>query len=383
MTPQITRQILNRDFILAFFAQFASSFIFFILIPTLPIYLAGLGSTEIETGVLLGVFFFCSLICRPFVGRALLRTPERKFMIIGSSLYALASIAYLFSPPFWPFFIVRVFHGIGFGFFHTASFTFIANAASKAHRGQSLGYFSLSMTFASALAPAIGMLLINHFSFNILFLVCLGLSFCSLLVTNQLAGKQTAPLQAASTEDGFFLSRIAIPASVTNSISLFMWGAVAAFFPLYAVDHGVANPGLFFTTIAIMLFLGRSVGGRILDLVKRESVILPCLIAYILSMAILAFSETLPMFILVGVIWGIGNAFSMPSLVAYVLDREGSHPGPAMGTFTAISDLGISLGPVIMGIVIHVTGYQVMFLCLALTGIINLIYFYFFVRQRG
>ena len=383
MTPQITRQILNRDFILAFFAQFASSFIFFILIPTLPIYLAGLGSTEIETGVLLGVFFFCSLICRPFVGRALLRTPERKFMIIGSSLYALASIAYLFSPPFWPFFIVRVFHGIGFGFFHTASFTFIANAASKAHRGQSLGYFSLSMTFASALAPAIGMLLINHFSFTILFLVCLGLSFCSLLVTNQLAGKQTAPLQAASTEDGFFLSRIAIPASVTNSISLFMWGAVAAFFPLYAVDHGVANPGLFFTTIAIMLFLGRSVGGRILDLVKRESVILPCLIAYILSMAILAFSETLPMFILVGVIWGIGNAFSMPSLVAYVLDREGSHPGPAMGTFTAISDLGISLGPVIMGIVIHVTGYQVMFLCLAFTGIINLIYFYFFVRQRG
>ena len=100
-------------------------------------------------------------------------------------------------------------------------------------------------------------------------------------------------------------------------------------------------------------------------------------------MAILAFSETLPMFILVAVIWGIGNAFSMPSLVAYILDREGSSPGPAMGTLTAISDLGISLGPVIMGIVIHVTGYQVMFLCLAFTGIINLIYFYFFVRQRG
>jgi MFS family permease len=383
MTPQITRQILTRDFILAFFAQFASSFIFFILIPTLPIYLAGLGSTEIETGVLLGVFFFCSLICRPFVGRALLRTPERTFMIFGSSLYVLASIAYLFSPPFWPFFIVRVLHGIGFGFFHTASFTFIANAASKTHRGQSLGYFSLSMTFASALAPAIGMLLINRFSFTILFLVCLGLSFFSLLVANQLTGKQTAPLQASSIEDGFFLNPRAIPASVTNSISLFTWGALAAFFPLYAVDHGVSNPGLFFTTVAIMLFLGRFIGGRILDIYKRESVILPCLIAYIISMAILAFSETLPMFILVGVIWGIGNAFSMPSLVAYVLDRVSSSPGPAMGTFTAISDLGLSLGPVVMGIIIHVTGYQVMFLCLAFTGIINLIYFHFFVREKS
>ncbi len=304
-------------------------------------------------------------------------------MVIGSSLYALASIAYLFSPPFWPFFMVRVIHGIGFGFFHTSSFTFIANTAPKAHRGQSLGYFSLSMTFSSALAPAIGMLVINHFNFPILFSLCLGLSFCALLVTNQLAARQTTPLQASSTGIGSFLNPVAIPVSVTNSITLFMWGALAAFFPLYAVDHGVTNPGLFFTTVAIMLLLGRSIGAKILDLYKRENVILPCLVAYIMSMAILAFSETLPMFILVAVIWGIGNAFSMPSLVAYVLDRVSSSTGPAMGTFTAISDLGLSLGPVIMGIIIHVTGYQVMFLCLAFTGIINLIYFHFFVREKS
>ena len=92
---------------------------------------------------------------------------------------------------------------------------------------------------------------------------------------------------------------------------------------------------------------------------------------------------TLPMFILVGVIWGIGNAFSMPSLVAYVLDRVASSTGPAMGTFTAISDLGMSLGPVIMGIVLQATGYQVMFLCLAFIGVINLIHFYFFVRGKS
>jgi predicted MFS family arabinose efflux permease len=53
-----------------------------------------------------------------------------------------------------------------------------------------------------------------------------------------------------------------------------------------------------------------------------------------------------------------------------------------MGTFTAISDLGLSLGPVIMGIVIQATGYQVMFLCLAFTGLINVIHFHFFVRKE-
>ncbi|MFO7460069.1 MAG: MFS transporter [Desulfatiglandales bacterium] len=142
------------------------------------------------------------------------------------------------------------------------------------------------------------------------------------------------------------------------------------------------NPGLFFTTVAVVLILGRTLGGRFLDLYNREKVIVPCLVAYMVSMAVLAFSETLPMFILVGVIFGIGNAFLMPSLVAYVLDREGSSTGPAMGTFTAVSDLGLSLGPVIMGMVIHISGYPAMFLCLASIGVINVLYFYFFVAEK-
>ena len=156
-----------------------------------------------------------------------------------------------------------------------------------------------------------------------------------------------------------------------------------AFFPLYALSHGVANPGFFFTAYGIVLILGRALGGKILDLYNRESVILPCLTMCIIAMSILAFSKTLPMFILVAAIWGIGNAFLAPALMTFTLDRVGSSVGPAVGTFTAIADLGMSLGPVIMGIIIHSTSYPIMFLCLALTGIVNLNYFYFSVRKKG
>jgi predicted MFS family arabinose efflux permease len=72
----------------------------------------------------------------------------------------------------------------------------------------------------------------------------------------------------------------------------------------------------------------------------------------------------------------------MPSLVAYALDRGDSPPGPVMGTFTAITDLGISLGPVIMGIIVQTAGYPIMFLCLAFTGVVNASYFYFFVGKK-
>ena len=379
----MARKIFTRDFVLAFFAQFTSSFVFYILIPTLPIYLSRSGSTEVETGVLIGIFFFSSLVLRPFVGKALLRIPEKTFMMVGALLYVFSSVTYLFAPPFWPFLIVRVLHGIGFAFIHTSAFTLVVNISSEAHRGQTLGYFSLAMTLSSALAPSIGVFLINHFSFSLLFLVCLGLSLCSLSIMNQLGRRQIVPSQDPSIEKGFFLDRKAIPSSIINSLTLFMWGALADFFPLYAIRHGVTNPGLFFTTIAIMLLLGRVLGGKTLDLYRKERIILLCLFTCIISMAILAFSKTLPLFILVAVIWGLGNAFLMPSLVPYTLDRAGSSPGPVMGTFTAISDLGLSLGPVTMGIVVQTAGYPIMFLCLAFTGVVNASYFYFFVRKKG
>jgi MFS family permease len=381
MSIQTIGKILNRGFILTFFAHFALLSVFYILIPTLPIYLSRLGSTEVEIGVLIGIFTVSSLVFRPYVGRALLKTPEKKFMIAGTLFFASTSVAYLVAPPFWPFLVVRFFQGIGFALFHTASFTLIANMSSEAHQGESLSYFTLASTISGALAPPIGIFLINQFSFTSLFFVCSGLSLCSIFITSQLGRRQVAPSEDSSIEKSFILSRKALSPSVINSFSFFTWGALATFFPLYAIHHEVANPGLFFTVVAVMLMLGRSLGGKIIDLYSREKIIMPCLITSILSMVVLAFSKTLPMFILVAVIWGIGFAFITPSLIIYALDRVGS-PGPAMGTFTAISDLGLSLGPMIMGIILHLTNYMIMFLCLAFTGIVNLGYFYFFLRKK-
>ena len=378
-----TQKILTRNFVLCFFAQFTFAFVFHILIPTLPIYLSKLGSSEVEIGVLIGSLGFSSLVLRPFVGRALLKIPERHFMITGALIFALASIAYLLTSPFWPFLMVRIFQGIAMAFFYTAAVTLITNISPEGHRGQSLSYFYLAFNISFALAPALGMFLITQFSFPLLFLICLGLSLCSIFFSTQLGKRQIDPLEGVSNQVESFLSRKAIPPSIMAFFGNIIWGALTTFFPLYALNQGVTNPGFFFSAFAIILILGRVFGGKLVDLYSREKVILPCCTTYIISMAILAFSKTLPMFILVAVIWGIGNAFFWPTLLAYVLERAGSSRGPAIGTFTAIGDLGIFLGPVIMGIVLRFTNYPVMFLCLALIGIINLSYFFFFVRKKG
>ncbi|MBP1750991.1 MAG: putative permease of the major facilitator superfamily [Deltaproteobacteria bacterium] len=132
-----------------------------------------------------------------------------------------------------------------------------------------------------------------------------------------------------------------------------------------------------------MLIAGRTIGGRIVDTYKKERVILTFICIFIIAMVILSFSRTLPMLVLVGLLWGTGTAFFVPASMAYSLNYAGSSSGASVGTFRAFTDLGQALGPVIVGIIIPLTGYQIMFLCLALVCLINLIYFQFYVRKRS
>lgn len=376
------QKIFSRDFILCSFAQFVFSIVFCILIPVIPIYLSKFEAKEAEIGFLIGIFSISSLVLRPIVGRALLKIPERNFMIAGTLLYVFSCIAYLWAPPFWPLLVVRVFHGIGLALFSTAIFTMVANIAPETHRGRFISYFYMAGNLAFALGPYFGMLLLNRFSFAVLFLICTGLSLCALFVTTKLDKKEIVPPEGQSLKVQTILSREALSPAIIAFMLNVIWGTLNAFFPLYALKHGVSNPGIFFVFLAITLILGRFLGGRLLDLYDRKKVIVPCLAAIIVSLAILTFSTTLPMFILVAVILGAGWALLYPSILIYAIEKAGSAQGPAMGTFTALGDLGAGMGPMIMGIVLQWTSYPVMFFSLTLIGILNFLFFQYAIAKK-
>ncbi len=376
------QKIISREFILCFFSQFAFTSVFHVLVPTIPIYLSRSGSTEVEIGILIGALGISSLILRPMVGKRLSRIPEKKFMLAGAILFAVTSMTYIFAPPFWPFLFVRVFQGIASAFFFTASIAFITNITPGAYRGQSLGYFFLSFNISMALAPILGMFLINQFNFDILFSVCTALSLTSFWIASRLSQKELNPVDDLPREASSSLGFKSFSPIFIYFMVHMIWGALMAFFPLYAINRGVTNPSLFFTAYAVVMISCRVFGGRIFDVQRREKVILPCIAVFVLAMTLLAFSETLEMFILVAVIAASGHAFLVPSLFAYVLDVVGSSRGPAIGWLTAMGDLGLGLGPMIMGIILRLTSFHTMFLCLALTAVIGFAYFYLFVRGK-
>jgi len=375
------RNILTRDFVLGFLAYFAFLFVCFILIPALPIYLERLGSNEGEIGTLVGIYSFSALVSRLLVGGALSRYSEKRAMIFSSLLFAITFPACIIFRPFWPFFIVRLFQGVAYACFDTAVYTLIIKVTPPAYLGRVLGYLMLAPGLAMVVAPSFGMFLVNQFGFTILFIVCTGASLCSPLFSNTLKrAEMTRP--ETSTHNTFFLERKIIVPAMSAFFYSSVLGSITAFFALYAIQCGVTNPGYFFSANAVMTIAGRALGGKFLDTWSKEKIILTFTFTSMVAMVILSFSRTLPMFIFVGLLWGLIVAFIFPASMAYSLDYVGSSGGSAVSTFRALMDLGFGVGPMVMGLIIPITGYRTMFLCLALICLINLTYFQFYVRRR-
>jgi len=375
--------IVTRDFLFAFFGLLAFIVNQHALYPTLPIYLKTLGSNTREIGVLVGILGISSLFARLIAGGALRKYSEKNVMMFGAIVSILTFLAFIVLRPFWPLLAVRFFQGIAFACIDTAALAFVVRVTPLAHRGQAIGYFTLAPILSTALVPLGAMFLINQYSFTTLFLTCVGLSLCSFFFAWKLEGQETIKSNTVlSTHDTSFLNRRAIVPSVMSFLKSFVYGGVVAFFPLYAIQCGVKNPGYFFSAMAVMLIVCRILGGKVVDTYNKETIILTLIFTGTAAMVALSFSRTLPLFVLVGMIWGVGSAFFFPAAMAYALEYAGSSDGTTVGTFRAISDLGSALGPVFAGVILPFTGYRLMFLSLALICLINLCYFQFYVRKK-
>jgi len=384
VSRRTTSNILTGDFFLGFLALFSFAAAFSALMPTLPIYLAQSGSNEREIGVLLGIFGVSSLISRFLVGGVLRKVSEKHVMMCGAMLFALTFSAFIVFRSFWPFLTVRLFQGIAFASLDTAVMAYIIRLIPLQYRTRAISYILLAPSLATAIAASFGMFLFTRYGAIVLFLTCTGLSLCTFLFSWKWKGKQVqeAGTVAPATGSSVFEPKVIAPA-ITNFLQWFIWGAVVAFFPLYALQCGVMNPGIFFSANAAMIIIARGFSGMVLGAYDKEKIILTFLSTAVLALVLLSFSKSLPMFLFVGVLWGLGIAFFLPACMAYALEYAGSSNGTTVGTYQSSMDLGLALGPVIMGIVVPLTGYRIMFLCLACICTLNLCYFQFYIRRKG
>ncbi|MBB6671619.1 MFS transporter [Cohnella nanjingensis] len=352
---------------------------FYLLLPTLPLYIKQLGASESQVGLAAGAFTLAAVATRPLVGGLLDRYGRRVFMIAGLLLFTLSMYAYDWVGGLAMLFALRVLHGVSWAFSTTAVGTSITDIIPSARRGEGMGYYGMAMTVAMAVGPMLGVWLIQGGSYHPLFLLATGFSVAALLLA--LAAK--TPYRPRGGRGRLQLFERSI-ASVMVAIFFLAaaYGGITTFVPLFAESVQV-NAGTFFLVYAIALTATRPLAGKLSDRRGEAFVIVPALAVTVAALLVLSFSHGFTGMSIAAVLYGIGFGSAQPALQSAALRL--AHPdrrGVANASFTASFDLGIGLGSIVLGWVSQYTGYQTLFTVTAFSAAASMAVFAIFVRRR-
>jgi len=150
-------------------------------------------------------------------------------------------------------------------------------------------------------------------------------------------------------------------------------GIVVPLLPVYAHDLGASGLyiGLIFGSFSLSRTLFLPYFGKLSDQKGRKPFIVVGMAAYAAISIAFIFATTINALILVRSLQGIASAMLMPVIQAYVGDiTPGQREGITMGMFNISMFMGLSLGPLIGGVIKDQYGLQAAFMCMgALAGI--------------
>jgi MFS family permease len=116
--------------------------------------------------------------------------------------------------------------------------------------------------------------------------------------------------------------------------------------------------GLLLGAMAMMSLLLLPAASTVADRWGRTQVIVPSLWIVAASLAVIGSATTVATFVIGSLIFGFGNAVSGPAPAAFAAEVSSTQSrGLAMGTFRTAGDLGLLIGPPVLGAVADSNGY--------------------------
>ncbi|MBM7656424.1 MFS family permease [Neobacillus cucumis] len=368
----------TKSYIFMIIGMFFLFTAFYMLYPTLPLFIKERGGNESQVGLAMGAFMLSSVIFRPFVGGLLDRFGRRPFIVWGMLFFAVAMYMYNWIGGIVVLMLLRILHGITWAASTTAISTAVTDLIPSTRRGEGMGWSGMAMTLAMAIGPIFGLWVTQNLSYHSLFLFAVVLSATALVLT--FGAKITFTPQTASRKIEPFEKSL-FPVMVSVFLLFIAYGGITSFVPLFA-DSIKVNSGTFFLVYAATLVLIRPFAGKLSDKYGETFVIIPAKVVTISALVVLSFSTNLFGVIISAIMYGIGFGSAQPSLQAATLRLVSSQrTGVANASYSTGADLGIGLGAIILGWVSQYSNFHVLFTVSAVSVTLSLLMFTFFVKR--
>jgi len=340
---------------------------FHILTPILPAYAVELQLGNSVGGMLGTMFAVTSIASRVALTRVNLAGRYRKAILWALALIAVSMFGFSISSTAASLYLFRLIQGVGWGICTASLATLAALTLPKEKIGAGIGLFGLGSVFGQALAPNLGLTLVEAVGFpntfrisTCLLLISIALCLCLKNIESAAGADEEASVGRLKWRDIDFSPFLP---TLFIMISMIPASAISSFIALTAAERGVANIGLFFTVNAFTLLFARPAFGRLSDRVAPWTLLMPSLLVFGAVLVSLRFAHSLPAFLITALFYALSYGSINPTTQAWsVRSVEKSQIGMAQIIFYTGLDLGSGIGSYFAGLIADRTGYSDIYL---------------------
>lgn len=340
--------------------------------PALPSFARTFGVGISAASAVVSAFAVFRLGFAPVSGRLVNAFGERRTFTIGLLVVAGSTGACAVAHTYWQLLTFRAVGGIGSTMFTVSALSLLVKLSPPAQRGRASGLWGTGFLLGSITGPLFGGGLVvvslrAPFVVYALVLVVTAAVGAAFLRRSTLSPVTVDGIQPDLTLRAALRIRAYRAALIGNFTNGWLnYGVRVALVPLFVVEALGQKPswaGIALTVFAAGNATTLMLAGRWADRRGRRPPILLGLLVSALATGSLGWISSLPLFLVVSLLGGLGGGLVNPPLNAVVADVIGGRGrgGPVLAGFQMVADLGTIIGPVLAGAIAQGTSYGLAF----------------------
>lgn len=350
-------------------------------LSTFPFYIQSLGGSEAVAGICAAAFAFVAVIIRPFVGWWLDNGVRKVALVVGLLLLGAAPLGYVFVPVLSMSIAFRMLHGIGLSFSNSTTATVASDVICRPRFAEGMGYFGMATALASAIAPALGLSLMEGFGFGTLYAVAAGIAGLGLVLFAFVrTRKVNVPKKKLDLRT--IINRDSLPATATMLVFMLTFGALENFVAIFAAENSLPSGSIYFIVMSVMLLVVRITLGKLVDQRGEAIFVYTCNAAMLAAFLLLALVPNTATYILSAALAGYAFGGLEPSLQSMAVHTSTDETrGSANSTFLCGYDIGYGLGGGLAGSLITAMGYSSMWMIVSLACVASVLIYVVWARH--
>ena len=381
MAKQKKETIFTKNVVLVMAAAFFFMFSNMYCNPLINGYAKELGASSAFAGVIVGMMSIVAMFLRPIAGNLTDHFSKYQLSFIGGLLSFVGVLGYVFTPNSTLLLIFRLVNGLGYVLCTVCMTTWLSYLVPFSHVGEAMSFYGLMNALAMALAPAISIDLYRVIGYR-LAIVISAVAALMVVVTIQFVGNRAQPakdVQPVSIHHLKIIQRDSVPVAAMVGLFAIPYFATQADIVTYVEQrHLSIAVGAYFMIYAVVLLAIRLVLRNHFDTVRFGVWLLASVLATVFYLIMLAVMDNNWEMALAaaGMALGYGTIYSVCQSTAMML-APATDRGLASATFFLGIDIGMSLGPIVGGIIDSLLPVKYFYLVmLVIVPLILLIYLF-------